>query len=978
MKQDSFRNPEAVFRAAPFWSWNDDLQNDELERQAVDMKERGWGGYFMHSRVGLITPYLGEEWMDRIRHTVEVSEREGLCAYLYDEDKWPSGYAGGIVPRMDKQFRNTVLQRTATPPPEQTNDVLAIFAKRGGSWVKVDTPTDGEETAYISRYIEPMGNPWFNGTTYVDLMNPDAVKAFIDVTLEPYADLVGEHFGKTIPGCFTDEPSYMSWIGDIASEQTVTWTARFPEEFRKRWGYDILDEAMSIFEQAGDYTKVRWHFWRTALELYVAAYSEPYGRWCREHNLQMTGHYMLEDNFHGQIHWIGAAMPHYEHMGWPGMDHLSMNIDNVMTAKQVTSVCHQLGKKRALSELYGCSGQDFSFKERKWIADWHMVHGINLLNPHLSLYTMRGERKRDFPPTISYQQPWWKFNNLIADYKARVAWALTRGKRVTKVLVVHTIESGWATYTPNEGGPANQYSDWFDGVSKWLLENHYDFDYGDESIMANHGSVVDDRFCVGECAYDLVIIPPAETLRSSTIELLSQWMDTDGDVIAVKPIPRRIDADAANDPWELLRNAIVVEYDHEDFSSALEGLLEPTVQILSPEGNPVRSVWYHHRKDDDHEIYFFANTDLEHGHNCRIIIEGTGTVEVWDALSGDVTQIPEEVIDDGILEVDVFIEAAGSLLLVHDPSRPSKSLADTHIHEEEEVEEIEIVLSDLWNIERKDPNAITLDMATLSLGKGDPSPLQSAIQTANAVRAHEGSFILEYPFTIDSMPKGPVSLVLETPEAFEIFVNGKSVSQDDGGMWLDTTFRKRDIISQITEGANTVTIKGVATADIEIESMYVIGDFAVTTEDLRTFAIEADELDRTPGGDLVEQGYPFFAGTLSMTQTFEWSGDQPEMAMLSLDGVGAIVADVWVNGENAGQVIWDPWEIDVARFLKDGENEIRIDLVNSLRNLLGPHHHRMGELKSVGPGTFRDEGNWTDIYQFVPFGIGEATITAME
>ena len=97
MNHEHFLNPEAAFRAAPFWSWNDDLQNDELEWQALDMKERGWGGYFMHSRIGLITPYLSDEWMDRIKHTVEVSAEAGMLAYLYDEDKWPSGYAGGIA-----------------------------------------------------------------------------------------------------------------------------------------------------------------------------------------------------------------------------------------------------------------------------------------------------------------------------------------------------------------------------------------------------------------------------------------------------------------------------------------------------------------------------------------------------------------------------------------------------------------------------------------------------------------------------------------------------------------------------------------------------------------------------------------------------------------------------------------------------------------------------------------------------------------
>ena len=401
-----------------------------------DLKDRGFGGHFMHNRPGLVTPYLSDEWMDRVQHVVRVSVREGLHAYLYDEDKWPSGYAGGAVPKAGVQYRNTMLQLRSVRPSESHIDVLAVFDGEGDGLQRVEQDAPGD-VKYVCQFTEPLGNPWFNDTAYVDLMNPEAVQKFFDVTLEPYAELVGEHFGGTIPGVFTDEPSYIFWHGIPGQHPTVPWTRRMPEEYRKRWGEEILDDVMSLFEETGDWRKVRYQFWRTATELFIEAFSEPYGKWCDDHELKLTGHYMQEDTLHGQVQWIGAAMPHYEYMGWPGMDHLDRNIDNVMTAKQVSSVCHQLGKRRALSELYGCSGQHFSFKERKWIADWHMIHGINLMTPHLTLYTMRGARKRDYPPNIGYQQPWWCFNNIIADYKARTCYALTRGRRVTSVLVVH-------------------------------------------------------------------------------------------------------------------------------------------------------------------------------------------------------------------------------------------------------------------------------------------------------------------------------------------------------------------------------------------------------------------------------------------------------------------------------------------------------------------------------------------------------------
>ncbi|MCX7942644.1 MAG: hypothetical protein N2516_06070, partial [Dictyoglomaceae bacterium] len=97
--KEKFINPDIEFRSAPFWSWNDRLSIDELKRQVEDMKEHGIGGFFMHSRVGLETEYLSREWMECIKETVKKAKELGMKAWLYDEDRWPSGFAGGLVPK---------------------------------------------------------------------------------------------------------------------------------------------------------------------------------------------------------------------------------------------------------------------------------------------------------------------------------------------------------------------------------------------------------------------------------------------------------------------------------------------------------------------------------------------------------------------------------------------------------------------------------------------------------------------------------------------------------------------------------------------------------------------------------------------------------------------------------------------------------------------------------------------------------------
>ena len=130
MDRATFKNPPKAFRAAPFWSWNDDLEPEELVRQVGLMDEAGWGGFFMHSRVGLITPYLSERWMECIRAAVAEAKCRGMSAYLYDEDKWPSGFAGGLVPAQKREYRDLALMCKVNDRPAVVEEHLALFKAR--------------------------------------------------------------------------------------------------------------------------------------------------------------------------------------------------------------------------------------------------------------------------------------------------------------------------------------------------------------------------------------------------------------------------------------------------------------------------------------------------------------------------------------------------------------------------------------------------------------------------------------------------------------------------------------------------------------------------------------------------------------------------------------------------------------------------------------------------------------------------------
>lgn len=119
-----FADPGNEWRGKPFWAWNGKLSEEELLRQVEVMDSMGFGGYFMHSRVGLQTEYLGQEWFDLTNSVADYGEKRGMENYLYDEDRWPSGTAGGYVTQNPDFRMNFMTMKVADPKDFQWVDSL--------------------------------------------------------------------------------------------------------------------------------------------------------------------------------------------------------------------------------------------------------------------------------------------------------------------------------------------------------------------------------------------------------------------------------------------------------------------------------------------------------------------------------------------------------------------------------------------------------------------------------------------------------------------------------------------------------------------------------------------------------------------------------------------------------------------------------------------------------------------------------------
>ena len=184
---------EKEYRPIPFWSWNDKLELPKLKAQIRWMKENGIGGFFMHARSGLQTEYLSEEWMQCIAGCTEEAEKLGMKAWAYDENGWPSGFAGGKLLEDPKNCDKYI--ETKEGVYDAHADVSYLVAEE-----ELVRAFNGEkEGDYLNLYIH-------TSVSTSDILNPEVVEKFLTLTHEAYKARFGESFSEKIEGFFTDEP----------------------------------------------------------------------------------------------------------------------------------------------------------------------------------------------------------------------------------------------------------------------------------------------------------------------------------------------------------------------------------------------------------------------------------------------------------------------------------------------------------------------------------------------------------------------------------------------------------------------------------------------------------------------------------------------------------------------------------------------------------------------------------------------------
>lgn len=639
--QKEFSTPSSAYRAKPFWAWNGKLEEQELRRQVRLLGKMGFGGFFMHSRTGLATPYLSKEWFDLVNACIGEAAHCGMEAWLYDEDRWPSGAAGGLVTKNPKYSLHRLVMREIKRAKDfhwRPNTVAAFTgcikgytACRVRRLSRNRRPVLSKDDVILEFCVltEP-GSDWFNGYPYLDTMSHAAVRRFIEVTHEAYRRHVGRDFGKTVPGIFTDEPHHGIRIvpAPWANGYATPWTDQLPSVFRKRYGYDLLAYLPELFcdVDGREITPARYHYHDCVTHLFADAFARQIGEWCGRNRLAFTGHALAEDLLSSQAITAGSAMRFYEHMQLPGMDLLTEYGRIWDTAKQVSSAARQFGRKWRLTETYGCTGWDFSFAGHKALGDWQAALGINVRCPHLSWYTMEGEAKRDYPASIFYQSAWWRDYRIIEDYFARIHAVMTRGEEVRDLLVIHPVESMWMLLRKGWDGwegfgkvskdsaeRVREYDRMLERLRDSLLAENIDFDYGDEELLARHGKVTIKNgrpsLRMAKATYKAVVVPPLINMRRSTLTLLQRFHAAGGAVVFAGKIAGFVDAKPSDEIVAFAQKCRRAPAHGRALAAAVDPLCR-RISIADSDGREIVPALYLLREDSKAFYLFVCNTGL--------------------------------------------------------------------------------------------------------------------------------------------------------------------------------------------------------------------------------------------------------------------------------------------------------------------------------------------------------------------------------
>ncbi|MFW5884401.1 MAG: hypothetical protein ACOCVW_02865, partial [bacterium] len=822
-----------------------------------------------------------------------------------------------------------------------------------------------------------------------------ATRAFIRTTHDRYAQYGGDAFGSAVRFVFNDEPHVN------ASKNAFPYSPFVEKEFHRDHGYPLEEnlDALLFWEERSP--EVRYDYYRTLNRLYNENFNRPLHDWCAQHSLEFTGHYMEHEwprpisqpDTMASLRWMQA--PGNDLLGFQFVtDGPEENGIYFLNMKELRSVANQLDRANVMVESCGGAGYDAAFDVFKPTEDYLLAFGVNIMDPHLSHYSLVGARKYDFAQTLSDHSSWWPYYRSHADHVGRTIAAMEGTTEENRTLVLHPTATGWLHYQP-AGFP------WDQGPNPGVLErlrqsqidlllalyaSQIDYDLGDEPIMEELASVDDGRLRVGAGIYETIVIPRGmETWSAVTARLVAEFLAGGGLVLQLGDDLSRTDGRPSDEPRRLRaanpERWIVCESEADVAARVRE---RSTPWLSAPDGGALsdRLVWRRSVAGDGSVVWFFANPWREPLEADLLVDAPAGLVEL-DTRDGRAA--PVDTSSGRRSLVHLRLAPRGHRLLLApagevpdlasapaggdrsgggqsgygqpgDASGTGPAELPLELVSVAPVEENRLIV-DFCDLEANgrsltDVNTVVADrtawrwqgyVASPWLMAGGIKPFRSSAFRAAVDR--ESTFRLTYRFVVaddagvETMRS--VSLAVERPEHYTVSVNGNRIDPGAFTRWFDVAMGRAPVGGFLVRGENTVVVESIPWNTMcEAAPVYLLGRFGLEPI-TRGFAIrDPRELEL---GDWTAAGMPFYPAGVDYRFRLGAGGEVGDGAAvdhsvrrvrISLgEWAGALVV-VFGGGRRLGEIVHPPYELDVD--FPDGGDEIELRVIGNMRNMMGP------------------------------------------
>ena len=662
----------------------------------------------------------------------------------------------------------------------------------------------------------------------------------------------------------------------------------------------------------------------------------------------------------------------------PQLEELYLDSYASLEGIQALQLCPKL---RSLY-LYGVTGWSFDFRGHKLLGDWQAALGVTLRVPHLSWMSMEGDAKRDYPASIFFQSPWYREYPLIEDHFARVNTALTRGKPLVHVAVIHPIESYWLHWGPMDQTAAvrEQMEAHFQQVTEWLLFGGIDFDFLCESLLPELCPTGGAPLKVGEMTYDAVIVPGCETLRSTTLERLEAFRQAGGRLIFLAEAPTLENGALSRRGKALWERSVHVAMERTLLLDALSPLREVELRDASS-GQMTKHLLHQLRQDGDGRWLFIANgkepynLDISSRMSLRIILRGKWKPTLWNTLDGSTVPVPHHTEKETTI-VEVNLYDCDSLLFHLEPVESSAYVPDECVRPA-----MQLTVPPLAALRLEEPNVLLMDQAMYALDNEQWQPMEELLRIRQKLHRRLGwktnewqpwrlpaekpehTIRLRFRFHCAQAMSG-CRLAMEKRGEVSLWLDGQPIVPIENGWYVDPCIKTSELPC-LSAGSHTLEVIRPFTPRTCLEWVYLLGNFRVKLSG-RLAMLEPVQEEKAGYASLTEQGIPFYGGNASYVFDIETHGGALRLRVPQWRG--ALIA-ASIDGQDMGRIAFPPYSIETSP-LPAGMHQICLKLFGTRANTFGPLHLADEKETWIGPGAWCSSGDaWTYEYRLKPFGI---------